>query len=148
MKLQKRLAASVLGCSPYRVRFDEARLDEIKEAITKEDIRRLISRGIVERVPVLGVSRSRAEIAHVQRSRGRRRGPGSRKGVESARQDPKRVWIAGIRKQRELLLRLKENGSITQESYKMLYARAKGRFFRSARHMKLFMEEQGLFRKG
>ena len=43
MKLntQKRIAATILECSPSRVILDEERLEEIKEAITKTDIRGL-----------------------------------------------------------------------------------------------------------
>jgi ribosomal protein L19E len=34
LKLQKRLASSVAGCSQKRVSFDPARVEDIKEAIT------------------------------------------------------------------------------------------------------------------
>ena len=147
MRLQKRLAAHVLGCSPYRVRFDQARVSEIGEAITKEDIRRLVAQGAISRVQVAGVSRARAKKMHVQKTKGRRRGQGSRKAVASARQDPKDVWMMNVRKQRLLLKKLKAGGFIAPETFKTLYARSKGNFFRSTRHIKMYIAEQGLIVK-
>ena len=41
LKLQKKLAADVLNCSVKRVALDVDRLEEIKEAITKADIKSL-----------------------------------------------------------------------------------------------------------
>ena len=49
MKTQKRLAAYILKCSPKKVKFDETKLEEIKEAITKADIRGLIAQGIIRK---------------------------------------------------------------------------------------------------
>ncbi len=147
MDLQKRLAADVMGCSAQRIRFDVARLAEISEAITKEDIRKLIATDAIRRWNVQGVSRARAKVRHVQNARGRRRGQGSRKGKASARQDPKDEWMATIRKQRLLLKTLKEKGLVTNEAFRDLRAKAKGRFFRSTRHIKLYVSEQGLIVK-
>ena len=42
LKVQKRLSAQVMGCSEKRVIFDPARLNDIKEAITKKDIKLLV----------------------------------------------------------------------------------------------------------
>ena len=42
LNVQKRLAAQILKCGRNRVRFDPDRLEDIKEAITKTDIRSLI----------------------------------------------------------------------------------------------------------
>ena len=42
IKIQKRLAAQVLKCSESNVRLDPNRLEEIKEAITKADIKSLV----------------------------------------------------------------------------------------------------------
>ena len=60
LNVQKRLGAAVLDCSSQRVRLDENRLDEIKEAITKQDIRSLINQGAIYKVPEKGTSRVRA----------------------------------------------------------------------------------------
>ena len=59
LTLQKRLAASVLNATPKRVRFDPARLNDVKAAITKQDIKMLVNDGIITAVPARGVSRVR-----------------------------------------------------------------------------------------
>ncbi len=147
MKLQKRLAAQILNCSPGRIVFDPEKLGEIKEAITKFDVRRLIDRGIIRRVPVQGISKFRARVAKAQARRSRRVGPGSRKGSANARANSKLQWMRLIRAQRDLLKRLRDHKLITQETFNMMYAKAKGGFFRSTHHIKLFLKEQELFIK-
>ena len=47
LKLQKRLASSVLKGSKKRIRFEPEVLDEIKEVLTKDDVRGMISRGLI-----------------------------------------------------------------------------------------------------
>ena len=43
LKAQKRIAGVILKCSPKRIRFDPDRLSDIKESITKVDIKSLIN---------------------------------------------------------------------------------------------------------
>ena len=145
MDLQKRLAAQILGCGPKRVKFDPSKLTEIKEAITKFDIARLINKGTIYKAQSKGVSRARAKKIAVQKSKGRQGGHGSRKGSATARLNPKKAWVAGIRNQREFLKQLRSKGMITQETFKQLYAKSKGGFFRSSKHMKIYMNEQNMF---
>ncbi len=145
--LQKRLAAQILNCSSYRIRFDASNLKDIKEAITKADIRILIKKGIITKLPIKGISRVRARKILVQKRKGRRSGPGSRKGKFNARAGLKGVWINKARKQRELLKRMKTSEIISNEDFWMLYAKIKGGFFRSVRHLKLYTQEKGLFKK-
>ena len=147
MKLQRRLAASVLKCSPKRVVFDETKLGEIKEAITKFDIRRLINKGTIMGIPARGISQFRTRASRAQKRRSRQVGPGSRKGSANARADDKTQWMRQVRAQRDLLKRLRDNEHITPETFKMSYSKAKGGFFRSTRHIKLFLQEQDLFLK-
>ncbi|MEM2915836.1 MAG: 50S ribosomal protein L19e [Candidatus Woesearchaeota archaeon] len=147
MKLQKRLAAQILNCSPHRIVFNPEKLGEIKEAITKFDIRRLIDKGIITRLPVQGISKFRTRKAKVQMRRNRRKGPGSRKGSANARADSKLQWMRLIRAQRDLLKRLRDHKLITQQTFNVMYAKAKGGFFRSTHHIKLFLKEQELFIK-
>ena len=147
MDLQKRLASQVLKCGPGRVRFDPSQLEEIKKAITTFDIKRLINKGSVFKLQVQGVSRSRARVADAQKRKGRRSGHGSRKGRSTARLNPKTQWIANARTQRELLQALRGGGHITNESYRSLYAKVHGGFFRSIRHIKIYIKEQGMVKK-
>ena len=98
LKVQKKLAASVLKCSEARVVFDETRLAEIKEAITKADIRGLVANGAIIATPKKGVSRVRARKRQKKKRQGRYKGHGSRKGKKTARSVPKETWMIKIRK--------------------------------------------------
>lgn len=147
LKVQKRISASILKCSPKRVWFDEESLDDIKEAITKADLRSLISKGIIRIKPAKVTSRGRARHRAVQRAKGRRKGHGSRKGKAGARLARKDNWKNMIRAQRDLIRYLKEKQIISRKDYRMLYSKCKGGFFRSRRHIRLFLEERGLAQK-
>ena len=144
MDLQKRLAAQIFGCGPKRVRFDPTKLSEIKEAITTFDISRLINKGVISKVQSKGVSRARAKKIAIQKSRGRRTGHGSRKGKATARLNPKEQWIASVRKQRELIKKLREKKLIDRKDFRVLYRKVKGGFFRSTKHIKLYIKEQDM----
>ena len=141
---QKRLAAGVLGCSPQVVWIDPARLQEVKESITKADIRALIIAKAIQKKPVARHSHGRARFIHAQKVKGRQRGQGSRKGTQNARLSQKRAWIHKVRAQRELLMHLRVNRKISQDVFKNLYAKSSGGFFRSRRHIRIYIEEQGL----
>ncbi len=147
MKLQKRLASQVLNCGLGRVKFDPSKLSEIKEAITKFDVLRLINKGTVYKVQKQGISRARAKHISAQKKKGRRSGHGSRKGKATARLNPKTHWISNVRSQRALAKKLKENKIIDNEAFKSIYAKIKGGFFRSTKHVKIYIQEQEMIRK-
>lgn len=140
--VQKRLAARILKCSPHRIRFDPEKLEQIEGAITKHDVRGLISSNAIHRMPKNCGSRARARFRHLQRRKGRQTGMGKRKGTKNARQSSKRAWMDKIRLQRSLISQLKENKTITPRLCRMLLLKAKGGFFRSQRHLKLYLNEQ------
>jgi len=146
MKLQKKLAAAILKSSPHRIKLDVNELDKIKEAITKADIKSLIKQGLIKEKQIKGKGNFHSRKKKVQKRKGRQKGPGSRKGKASARANPKDVWMNKIRAQRKLLKLLKEKGIILEKEFRGLYKKAKGGFFRSKRHIKLFIEEQGLIK--
>ena len=145
--LQRRLAAQILGCSEKRVWFDEERLSDLKEAITKQDVKDMINEGAIREKPIKSVSRGRARKKQTKKSKGQRSGKGSRKGTKNARRPQKEVWMAKIRVQRKFLKELREKDHITSSTYQSLYRKAKGGFFRSKRHLKLYAEEHNMFKK-
>jgi large subunit ribosomal protein L19e len=147
LAIQKKLAAKVFDCSAKRVWFDEDRLEEIKEAITKSDIKGLVGHGLIRLKPQKSQSRGRIRQNKAQRAKGLRKGHGSRKGKFGARGGKKEAWVKKIRTQRKFIAEILERESITNETYRILYRKCKGGFFRSVRHIKLFAEEQGLFKK-
>ncbi|MBU1245599.1 MAG: 50S ribosomal protein L19e [Nanoarchaeota archaeon] len=141
---QKRIAADVLKCGVNRVWFDESRLDEIKEAITKADIRRLIGDKAIKAKPLQSTSRAHARKILEQKRKGRRKGSGKRKGKRTARLSDKVVWMIKVRLQRNFIKELRDKKLIAPGNYRILYRKVKGGFFRSKRHIKLYITENKL----
>ncbi len=141
---QKRMASEILKCSPKKVRFDEESLSDIKESITKESIRGLIDTDRIWKLPPNTPSRGRARKRLLQIRKGRRKGLGSKKGTHAARIRPKREWIYRMRLQRKIVRELRDRKMIQPDIYRMLYMKVKGGFFRSRRHLKLYLDEQKL----
>ncbi len=141
---KKRIAAQVLKCGQTRVVFDVESLDSIKEAITKADIRSLAKDGIIKKKPKQGVSKGGLRKHLKQKRKGRRAGPGRRSGTKHARLPKKNAWMNKTRAIRDLLKTLREKEVIGTKSYRLLYRKAKGGFFRSRRHIKLYIEEHSL----
>jgi len=146
LKLQKRLAAEIAGVGLDRITFDQTQIKEIKEAITKADIRALIKSGAIKILPVKRPSRHRARKRHIQRKKGRQRGDGKRKGTAKARTPKKRLWINTIRPQRRLLRLLKEKGRITAQTFRKVYTKAGSGEFRSKAHLMLYLERNNLLK--
>ncbi len=143
-KIQKRLAAKISKRSSKKIKFNLLKLDKIKEAITRADIRALIKDDAILLEQDKGISKARIRKNKAQKLKGRKRGQGSRKGSANARLKPKRTWINKMRLQRTFLKNLKKKNKITQEVYKNLYMKSKGGFFRSKRHIKLYLTEHKL----
>lgn len=141
LKIQKKLAAQILKCSPSKVVLNTERLDDIKESITKIDIRNLIKSNAISKRDTNGPSHTRARKNAEQKRKGRRTGQGSRKGKSTARLGSKRDWINRIRKQKEILKSLRDKKTVSTATYRKLYGRAKGGFFRSQRHLKIYLNE-------
>ena len=144
LKTQRRVAARLLKCGTTRVTFAPARLKDIGEAITAADVRRLVREGVIFRTPIAGTSKARFRQSLVQRRKGRRQNLGSRKGKLGARMGKKRNWIRAIRTQRAYLQLLLHVGGITRPTFWKAYSLAGGGFFRSKKHIRLYLEEHGL----
>jgi large subunit ribosomal protein L19e len=57
LKSKKRLAARVTGVGVHRIKFDTDHLDDIADAITRENIRSLITANTIKIKPFTGTSR-------------------------------------------------------------------------------------------
>jgi len=144
LKIQKRLAAQVLKSSEKKIWLDSDRLEEIKEAITKADIKSLIKDKAISGRKRRGISGYRINRNRLQKSKGRRRGFGSIKGSKGARRGKKSAWISSVRAQRKFLKFLRDKKTIGRNEYRSLYMKSKGGFFRSTRHIKVYLKEQGI----
>jgi large subunit ribosomal protein L19e len=150
MKLdtQKRLAAGILKCTHKRVVFDNTKLSDIKAAITRADIRGLINKKIIRAVNPQGKSMGRSRKALKQKRKGRGKGHGKREGTHRARLPKKIAWMNKIRSQRRMLRMLREKEILSKSDYRQLYLKANSGFFRSVRHIKLYIEEHKLAQNG
>ena len=144
LRNQKRLAADVLKVGKGRVRIDPDRLEEVAGAVTRSDVRKLVKAGVITSVQKTGVSRGRGRKLDAQKEKGRRVGPGSRKGAKYARLPRKQRWMALIRALRAELTELRTNGAIERSVYREYYRRAKGGQFRSRAHMVAHMRTEGV----
>ena len=147
VKTQKRIAASLLKSGRKRVVVSPDKLSDVKSAITREDVRGLIVKGVVKKKSAGGVSRGRSRRAQVQKRKGRRKGYGTRKGAKKARSPKKRFWINRVRAQREFVKELKAKKLVDNAVFNKVYSLIKGGFFRSRTHVKLYLNEHGLIKK-
>ena len=147
LTIQKELAAKVLKCGKDRVWISPERVADVKEAVTAQDILSLVRAGLIQKKQKTGQSRVRARHHLIQRRKGRRSGHGSRKGKATARGDAERVWVNKVRVQRRLLKKLKNAQKISTKTFRELYRKSKGGFFRSERHVKIYLDERDLFLK-
>ncbi len=147
VKFQRRLAASILKCGEERVWMDPNALDEIKEAVTREDIKMLIKRGLIKRKKIKGTSRVRANYIKMQKEKGRRKGPGSRKGKKYARYPRKQRWMKTIRPIRATLKDLRDSGKIDRHTYRRFYRLAKGGTFKSRNHLLMHLKAEGYIKE-
>jgi Ribosomal protein L19E len=74
VSFQKSIAAKILKCGKSRVYIDPKALDDVSEAITREDIRMLIKKGLIKKMPKKGNSRSRIRKNMKQKQKGLRNG--------------------------------------------------------------------------
>ena len=127
MKLEKKkaLAARTLGVGKNRIVFNSARLSELKDAITKQDIKDLKTSGVIS----IKDKRGRRTL---EKRKTRRRGGSVRKKVKGT----KRNYVVLTRKLRSYLAHLKRQDSISRENYLSLRNEIKASLFRSLSHMK------------
>ncbi|MEM0091941.1 MAG: 50S ribosomal protein L19e [Saccharolobus sp.] len=127
LKPQKRLAAKVAKVGLKRVKIPVEFMAEVQEALTKNEIRRLIKEGKIIILNKTGISTGRLNKRRKNRllkSEGRK--VGSRKGKKGARAKRKEMWVRRIRKIRRYLRWLRDNNVIDNHTYRMLYLKAKG----------------------
>ena len=143
LKNQKRMAAKLMGCGVHRVWIDPNKTEDLEDAITRADIRTAIASGTIRKMQKKGISRGRTRYAQAQRSKGRRRGQGSRKGAQRARMPKKQAWIHVIRPIRARLRQLKAEGKINETTYRRFYLQAKGGMFKNKTDLEFHMRSSG-----
>ena len=127
---KKELAAKTLKIGKERIKFVKVRLDEIKEAITKQDIRDLVLSGAIIVKPIRGRKKNER--------RKNKKGPGKvRKKIKKRKEE----YVKITRKLRNYVRILKKQGKLTNEEFKNLRKEIRNKSFKSKANLRLNIEE-------
>ena len=125
---KKRLAKKTFGVGSDRIVFVESRLGEIKDAITKQDLRDLEKSGAI----IIKIRKGGAKV-HKRKSR-------STGNIRKKVRQNKRDYMAITRKLRTYLLELHSRGEISKEDMRSMRKKIRNREFRSKTHFKELRE--------
>ena len=140
LNAKKRLAARVTGVGIHRIKFDTDHLDDIADAITRENIRSLITANTIKIKPFVGTSRGRAQFKKDQKNK-RGTTQGSKQGRKGARVGKKEVYVAKVRSLRRLLKIAKDRKDLTNPEFWTLYKKVGGNTVRNKAHLRLLMDD-------
>jgi len=146
LRAKKRLVSRIVGVGVHRVKFDNDHLDDITDAITRVNIRSLLTANTIKIKRIVGTSHGRATLKKIQR---RKRGTkqGSKKGSKGARVGKKRVHITKVRALRWRLKVSKDRKEITNKEFWELYKMVSGNTIRNVAHLRSLIDEKVSKRK-
>lgn len=127
---KKELAAKVLGVGKNRILFLEENLPEIKEAITRMDIKDLYDAGAIQIKEIAGRKKN------VKRKNRRRTGK-----IKKKVNNRKAEYVIITRKLRSFTRGLVRTGAISKEQNREIRKQIKARKYKSKRHLKESLEE-------
>ena len=140
LRAKNRLVSRIVGVGVNRVRFDTDHLDDVADAITRDDIRSLITANTISIKSFKGTSRGRAKTKKIQKSK-RGATQGSKKGRKGARVGKKTVYVNKVRSLRYLLRIAKDRKEITNDAYKTIYKKINGNTVRNKAHLRSIIAE-------
>jgi len=125
LKKKKAFAAKVLGVGKDRIIFNNERLEDIKEALTRNDIKDLFN----EKAILIKAKKGKKKVV---KRKTRRRAGSIRKKVKAK----KRSYILKARNLRSYIKQLKKQGKITREQYYKLRQEIRASLFKDKSHLK------------
>jgi large subunit ribosomal protein L19e len=131
LRKKKELAAKTLKVGKNRLIFDSEKLSEIKEAITRQDIKDLYEAGAISIKPIKG----RKKII----KRKTRRGPGKIRKTLNKR---KSEYVIITRRLRYYIRELKKQNKINQIEYKTIRKKIKMRVFKNTSQLKDYLQNK------
>jgi len=140
LKSKKRLVARITGAGIKRIHFDSEHLDDITDAITRDDIRSLMTANTIKIKSLKGASRGRAKTKKIQKNK-RGTKQGSKKGTKGARVGKKEVYVKKVRSLRHILKVAKDRKDITNKEFWSLYKKVGGNTVRNKAHLLTMMKE-------
>ena len=141
LKSKKRLVSRIVGVGANRVRFDNDHLDDIADAITRDDIRSLITANTITIKSFTGTSHGRAQAKRIQKAK-RGTGQGSKKGRKGARVGKKAVYVKKVRSLRYILKIAKDRKEIDNKIFKSIYKKIGGNTIRNRAHLRTVISEE------
>lgn len=125
LRSKKQLAARTFNVGMGRILFAESRLDEIKDAITKQDIKDLKEQGAIKIKPIKGTKKI------VKRKN--QRGPGK---IRKKLKKRKEKYVTLTRKLRNYLNFQIKEGLLNKEDAKILRNKIKNKDFKTQSQLK------------
>merc|ERR1719231_1758858 len=133
LRLQKRLAASVLKCGKRKIWLDPNEVNEISMANSRQNIRKLVKDGFVIKKPTTIHSRARHTKHLAAKRKGRHTGTGKRMGAKCARMPEQLIWMRRQRVLRRMLSKYRDAKKIDKQLYHTLYMMCKGNQYKNKR---------------
>jgi large subunit ribosomal protein L19e len=127
---KKELAKRTFKVGKDRIVFVRSRMDDINEAITKQDLRDLKEQGAI----IIKEIKGRRKI-----KKKKRRGQGSIKKRVKKR---KKKYVRLVRKLRSYLALVKKQGNISKEDYKILRKKIRNSEFKSISSLKSYIKKE------
>ena len=125
LRAKKQLAAKTFGVGKGRIIFVTERLDEIKEAITKQDMRELQKEGAIMIKEIKG----RRKIVNKKR----KNSPGNVRKKVNVR---KKKYVILTRKLRKLVKEMKKKGNLNRDEIIGIRKKIRNKVFKSKAHLK------------
>lgn len=128
LRSKKQLAAKTFEVGKARIVFVNERIEEIKEAITKQDMRNLQKDGAIIIKEVRGRSKNLKKV--------KKKGMGNvRKKVNTRKRD----YVILTRKLRKVLADKKQKGELNREEVKKIRKKIRNKMFKSKAHLKEYL---------